>query len=122
MADLKLYLDQVTSAQAAVQSIVNEIDAAMQLGTPEGTEQALALESKLDEAIAKQGAAERFYNKMVTAMKSTSVLQDFVPVSDTPADPTEEPKEPKTVSLSEFRALSPADRLAFAKRGGTIAS
>jgi len=120
MADLKLYLDQVTNAQTAVQSIVNQIDAALQLGTPEGADQALALESQLDEAIAKRSQAEGFYNKIVNAMKTTDLLQNFVPVSETSNAPADEQDKPKVLNLSEYNRLSPRERLAFAKGGGTL--
>lgn len=119
MADLKLYLDQVTNAQAAVQSIVNQIDAALQLGTPEGADQALALESQLDEAIAKRSQAEGFYNKIVNAMKSTDLLKNFVPVSDTLSTPTEEAK-PKVVNMAAWKNMTPRERLEFAKSGGKL--
>lgn len=120
MADLKLYLDQVTSAQANVQSILNQIDAAMQLGTPEGAEQALALEPKLDEAIAKRDQAETFYNKIVNAAKSGNVLENFVPVSETPTEPTGEESPTGVMTLAAYNALTPKERLAFANRGGKI--
>jgi hypothetical protein len=119
MADLKLYLDQVTSAQANLETIKNQIDVALQLGTPEGAEQALAMESQLDEAIAKRDQAEQFYNKMVTAMKSSDLLKNFVPVSETPTT-TEEPSMPNLVNLSAWNKMTPRERLAFAKAGGKL--
>jgi hypothetical protein len=120
MADLKLYLDRVTNAQANVQSILNQIDAAMQLNTPEGAEQALALESQLDEAIANRDKDEKFYNKIVNAMKTTDLLKNFVPVSDTPTTTSEEEQPQGVMKLSEFQNLSPRERLAFAKAGGKL--
>ena len=119
MADLKLYLDRVTNAQANVQSILNQIDAAMQLNTPEGAEQALALESQLDEAIAIREKDEQFYNKIVNATKPTDLLQNFVPVSEPPNAPTEETK-PNIVNLSAWNTMTPRERLAFAKAGGKL--
>lgn len=119
MADLQLYLDQVTNTQTAVQSILNQIDAALQLGTPEGADQALALESQLDEAIAKRTKAEGFYNKIVNAMKSTDLLKNFVPVSETTNAP-DEPSTPSAVSLSVWKNMTPRERLAFAKAGGKL--
>jgi hypothetical protein len=119
MADLKLYLDQVTNAQVAVQLIVNNIDAALQLGTPEGADQALALESQLDEAFAKRSQAEQFYSKIVNAMKTTDLLKNFVPVSDTTTTPETQPST-SVMKLSEFQNLSPRERLAFAKARGKL--
>ncbi len=119
MADLKTYLDCVTNAQATVQQVVNEIDNAMQLGTKEGTEQALALESKLDEAIAERDRAEQFYNKIVNAVKTNDLLKNFVPVSETPATAEAEPPQ-NVMTPAQYRALAPSERLAFAKRGGTL--
>lgn len=120
MADLKLYLDQVTNAQAAVQSIVNQIDAALQLETPEGADQALALESQLDEAIAKRTKAEGFYNKIVNAMKTTDLLKNFVPVSETPSEPDSSTNSQGIMKRAAWLALSHIDRAAFIKGGGTL--
>ena len=119
MADLQLYLDQVTNTHTAVKAIINQIDAALQLGTPEGADQALALESQLDEAIAKRTQAEGFYSKIVNAMKSTDLLKNFVPVSETPNTP-EAPATPNIVTLAAWNNMTPRERLAFAKAGGKL--
>lgn len=119
MADLKLYLDQVTNAQTAVQSIVNQIDAALQLGTPEGADQALALESQLDEAIAKRTQAETFYSKIVNAMKTTDLLKNFVPVSETTNTP-DVSSTPNLINFAAWNNMTPRERLAFAQAGGKL--
>ena len=119
MNDFKPHYDRVLSAQAEVQNVLNEIDAAMKLGTPEGEAQALALESKLDEAIAKRDQAQGFYDKVVSAHKASDVALNFVPVSATSATPLEE-KPKGNMTIAEYRKLSPKERLSFAKAGGIL--
>jgi hypothetical protein len=118
MTDFKALYDRVVNAQAAVQTILNQIDAALQLGTDEGASEALALEPTLDESIAKRDQAQAFYDKVKAASQSNQVNVNFVPVSETPA--TEDEKKPKVMSLAEYNAMSPRDRLAYAKSGGTL--
>jgi hypothetical protein len=119
MADLKPFLDRVTNAQAAVQSIVNQIEAAMKLETPEGAEEALALESNLDEAIAKRDQAQQFYNKLVKAQAPNDLLKNFVPVSELPVEPEGNP-DGKTMKRTEFQALDSRKRWEFIRSGGTL--
>ena len=118
MSDLKPYYDNVLKTQAALNSIINDMEAAMNLGTEEGEEQALALEPLLDEATAKAERAQAFYDKLVAASKTANVAINFVPVSSTPSDPEDVPKGP--MKRAEFNALSPKARLAFSQAGGTI--
>jgi hypothetical protein len=119
MIDLKPYYDNVLNTQAAVQAILNEIDAAIKLGTPEGEEQALAMEPKLDAATAKAEAAQKFYDKVLNASKTSDVAVNFVPVSNTPNTPEEE--TPKgTMVRKDFQALNPAARVDFLKANGKV--
>ena len=122
MSDFKNMYDRVLLAQASVQELVNQIKEAMAKETDEGAEEALALEEKLDQAIAKRDQLQAFYDKVVNAHQSSEdLMKDFVPVSSTPSEP--EGAQPKgTMTRAEYKALSPRDRLAFAKAGGKIES
>lgn len=119
MTDFKALYDRVVNAQAAVQSILNQIDAALQLATDEGASEALALEATLDEAIAKRDQAQVFYDKVKAASQSNQVNVNFVPASETQATPGEE-KPAGVMKRGDFFALSTADREKFIKRGGKI--
>jgi hypothetical protein len=119
MSDFKALYDRALSAQANVQEILNQINTALQLGTEEGAEEALALEAKLDEATAKRDEAQKFYDKVKNAHQSNQVAVNFLPVSETPATPEEE-KPAGVMKRNEFFALSTADREMFVKRGGKI--
>jgi len=118
MADLKPYYDNVLKTQAALNSIINNMDAAMLLGTEEGEEQALALEPMLDEAIAKAERAQAFYDKMVAASKTSDVVKNFVPISDTPTNPEEQSKG--IMNRTEFEQLDQRARAEYIKSGGKI--
>ena len=120
MIDLKPYYDNVLNAQAAVQAVLNEIDAAMKLGTTEGEDQARALELKLDEATAKAEAAQTFYDKMLKASKTSNVVKNFVPVSDQPTDPEEDETPKGTMKRTAFQALNPAARVDFLEANGKV--
>ena len=118
MADLKPYYDNVLKTQAALQEIINNMEAAMNLGTEEGEEQALALEPLLDEATAKAERAQAFYDKLIAASKTANVAKNFVPVSSTPSNPEDAPKGP--MKRAEFDALNQREQAAYIKAGGKI--
>ena len=118
MADLKPYYDNVLKTQAALNSILNNMEAAMNLGTPEGEEEALALEPLLDEATAKAERAQAFYDKLVAASKTANVAKNFVPVSNTPPTPEDPSKGP--MKRAEFDALNQREQAAYIKAGGKI--
>ena len=119
MTDLKPYYDNVLKAQANVQAVINQIDELMKLGTPEGEEQALALEPQLDEATAKAEKAQQFYNKLLNASKTSDVTKNFLPVSAEQI-PDEEEEETGIMTRAEFDALRPAARAEFIGSGGEI--
>jgi hypothetical protein len=119
MTDLKPYYDRVISAQANLQAVVNEIDTAMALGTPEGEAAALALESKLDEATAKVEAAEAFYAKIQKGAKTSTAAKNFVPVSTTDATDGEAAKK-GVMKRADFDALEAFEKSDFVKSGGKI--
>ena len=119
MSDFKSLYDRVLLAQAAVQEVLNQVDAAMAKGNDEGNAEALALEPKLDEAIKARDEATSFYDKVLNAHKSNNVAVNFVPVSETPNEPEEE--EPAGVmKRGDFFALETADREKFIRDGGKI--
>lgn len=120
MSDFKATYDRVLQAQADRDVIMNEIETAMALGTPEGDENALTLQPKMDEAQKKFVDLETMYNNMKSAATAPKVNAQFVPVSSTTPDAIQEEKGPKTLTLAAFNQLSPRERLAFAKSGGTL--
>lgn len=118
MADLKPHYDRLIAAQANVQSIINQIDAAMQKATPEGEAEALALAPQLDGALEQRDQAQKFYVALQKASTGPNVQAQFVPVSAPQTG--DEPEERKTLTLAEYNNLSPKQRLAFAKGDGQI--
>ena len=119
MLDLKPYHDAVLTADEEVKCVANEIDALFQEGTDESKEQALALRPALDEAQGKYDAALGLYESIKKAAAPSDVAKNFVPVSDT--SPIPEGEEPNGVmKRHDFQALSPADREAHIKGGGTV--
>lgn len=120
MSDFKALYDRVLLAQAEVQGIVNEIKAAMAKGTDDSAAEAFALESRLDEAIAKRDQAQAFYDKVVKAHQgSEELMKQFVPASTTPVTPEQEKPKDK-MTRAEYNALSPKERLIFAQAGGQL--
>ena len=120
MADLKPHYDRLIAAQANVQSIMNQIDAAMQKATPEGETEALALAPQLDGALEQRDQAQKFYDALQKASTGPNVQAQFVPVSDTqPGDPD---SQPGVVSMtrSQFDALSESERWKYIRSGGKI--
>ena len=117
MPNLKPAYDAVFAADADLKAKAEEIAALLDQGADEET---LALQEKaLDELQAKRDGAKARYDKLVAANAPTSVAENFVPASSTPATP--EAEAPKDVmTRAEYNALSPKDRLAFAKRGGKL--
>lgn len=119
MLDLKPYQDAVLTADAEVKNVANQIDALFREGTDEAKNSALALQESLDIAQAKYDAAAKLYESMKKSSQPSDVALNFVPVSQT--SPTPDAENPVDVmTLAEYNALSPKDRLAFAKRGGRI--
>ena len=120
MSELKGTYDRVLQAQAERDLIVNEIETAMALGTPEGDENALAMQPQLDVAQKKVVDLETLYTNMQAIAKAGKINAQFVPVSNTSNDAIQEEKEPKVLDLAAYNQLSPRERLAFAKSGGKI--
>ena len=119
MLDLKAPLDAVNSAREAYEKQAAAVAAwiAEKTGTDEMTAEALALQTEsLDKAEQNFLSMQTAYQKLVKANQPSDVAKFFVPASSTPP----EGESPKAMNLSEFNALSPKDRLAFAKRGGKL--
>ncbi len=120
MSDFKATYDRVLQAQAERDVIVNEIETAMALGTPEGDENALAMQPKLDAAQKKVVDLEAMYTNMQAIAKAGKIAGQFVPVSNTTNEPIQEGKGPKVLNMADYNKLSPRERLEFAKSGGTL--
>lgn len=118
MDQFKLFHDRVLTAQGEVESARNAISQALALGTPEGDEQALTLEATLDAAIANEKKWHAFYDKVVASARTKNPLDAFVPLESRNIPDGEKPKGKMT--LSEYKAMTPKARLAFAKGGGKI--
>lgn len=123
MPNLKPYLDAAIAADTKVKSILSDMDAHFTNGTDEGKKKALELRPALDEAKSEAEAANQLY----VSMRDASLINDsaaplFTAPSDTAAtsQPTDEGNTPKVITLQAFQALTPEDRLAFAKSGGTL--
>lgn len=115
--NLKPYYDAALAADAEVQSIMSQMDAAFNEGTEEGKSKALELRPKLEEAQNAAKEANQLYSSMRDASNTTdnSAARNFVP---DPAAPSAETGKVKT--LAEYNALHPRERLAFAQAGGRI--
>lgn len=123
MPNLKPYYDAALGADAEVKRILAEMDAAFNDGTEDGKRKALELRPALDKA---QKQAEDA-NELYISMRDASLVNDnTAALFSTVADPAEnsdkkgEPSDRVTMSLAEYNAMSPRDRLAFAKRGGRL--
>jgi len=117
--DLKPYYDEAVSAEAEVQRIAAEIDTLFRDGTDEGKKKALEMRPALDEAQTKLDDAKAFYEKMQNATRPNDVLKNFIPASETDADP-EEDKQPSVIKRVDYDKLSPVDRANFIHSGGKV--
>lgn len=121
MLDFKSAYDAVNSADAALKAKASEIAALLDQGTDEATNQALALQESLDTLQADYNKKLGLYQSLVKANAPSDVASLFVPASSTEPDANAKSEKPKDVmSLSEYNAMPPQDRLAFAKRGGKL--
>lgn len=114
--NLKPYYDAALAADAEVQRILTDMDAAFNEGTEEGKTKALELRPALEEAKNKAKEANQLYASMRDASNPTeSVAANFVPDAK-----SEEDKSEKVKTRADFNALTPVERLAFINAGGTI--
>ncbi len=120
MLDLKIYFDAVNAADAEVQRIAGEIDAAFKDGSDESKQKALAdLRPKLDEAQKKHKEAVDLYESMQKANRPNDIAKNFVPIQD----PTTEPPEgsqPTVIKRVDYDKMSLVDRANFVRSGGTV--
>ena len=114
MIDFKTPLDAVNAADAALKAKADEI---ANMGAYELTANAEALHKSLDELQANYDQKQGLYQALVKATAPSNVNQLFV--SRSPNATEEEDKE-SVMTLAEFNALNPRERLAFANRGGRI--
>ncbi len=117
--DLKPYYDEAVAAEAEVQRIAAEIDTLFRDGTDEGKKKALEMRPALDEAQTKLDDANAFYEKMQNATRPNDVLKNFIPASETDADP-EEGSQPSVVKRADFDKMSPKNQYDFIHLGGTV--
>lgn len=118
MLDLKAALDMVVAADAALKTQAAEIAELLKAETEEATQNALALQSKLDELQADYDAKKSMYDRLVKANAPSDVAKLFVPASPTSPEADEAKKD--VMTRAEFEKLDPPARLAFAKRGGKL--
>ena len=121
MPNLKPYYDAALAADTEVKRILAEMDAAFNEGTDDGKQKALELRPALDEAQRKAKGA----NELYASMRDASLVNDnaaslFTLPPDLAQNEEKQPATPKSLKLSEYRALDPQQRLAFAKSGGQL--
>jgi len=106
------------AADAAVKIQAAEIADLLSQGTEETTQQALALQEPLDKLQADYEAKKSLYDSLVRSNAPSDVAKLFVPASSTSPEADEAKKD--VMTLAEFNALTPRERLAYAKRGGKV--
>lgn len=120
MANLKPLLDAAQAADLEMTKVRDEILRLVDLGTEECVNQATDLRPKLEAAKSKADKANALY----ASVRDASLVSDSVaPLFAPPPDPAQEaPVEdkPKVMNRADFMALTPADRMAFAKSGGKL--
>lgn len=117
--DLKAYYDDAVAKAEKVQQVAAEIDSHFKDGTDEGKQKALDLQPKLDEAQAAADEAMAFYEKMQNATRPNDVLKNFIPASETDADP-EEGSQPSVIKRVDFDEMPLIDQANFIHSGGTV--
>ncbi len=119
MLNLKGPYDVVNAAETAWKQKAAEIAALLEEDTEEATQKALALQETLDALQADYNEKKSLYDKLVAANAPSDTNKLFVPASPTTPDADE--GQPKGVmKLSEYNAMSPKERLAYAKSGGKL--
>lgn len=104
------------AADAQVQSVLAEMQAAFDDGTEEGKQKALDLRPALDEAKAAAEAANLLYIEARDAEPEgpNAAARLFVPADGSVTGGAKE------ITRSQYEAMSPADRNAHFKSGGSI--
>jgi hypothetical protein len=115
MIDLKLFYDAAQAASSEVLRVAGEIQAAFNLGTDEGKQQAMGLKSTLDDAEAKASQANELYQSIVKAASTGAAAAKFVPVSN--AEPAQ---GKKVITREAYEALDFQARHKFFEDGGSV--
>jgi len=116
MTDLKPYFDRAKADSDEVTRLQNELNAQFNSGTDEGIQAAIDLQPALEAAIIKAEQSNKIYLTMRNADNNTSNAAALF-VSENSDDPSEDEKK---VTLAQFNAMSPRERLKFSKDGGKI--
>lgn len=116
MINLKPFYDAAQVAHGEVLRVAGEIETAFGLGTEEGTQQAMALKSALDDAEVKASAANELYLSMRKAASTGDAAAKFVPASGA----AENAQEKKVITRAEYEALDFEARHKFFKNGGSV--
>ena len=119
MVDLKPYFDAVNTAEAEVQRIAAELDGLFREGSEESKAKALAMKPTLDAAQGGHSEAVALYEAMQLTNRPNDVAKNFVPVSQTKIDATEN-SQPTIIKRAEYDKLTPVDRAKFIKSGGRL--
>ena len=120
MANLKPLLDAAQAADAAMVAIRDQILSLANEGTEESIKKANDLRPQLEQAKIKADEANHLY---VTVRDASLVTDNAAPLFVAPADPATQAGQgaaPKAMKRDAFQALSPADRMAFARAGGRV--
>lgn len=118
MLDLKAALDMLMAADAKLKTQAAEIAELLNAGTEEATQNALALQSKLDELQADYDAKKSLYDRLVKANAPSDVAKLFVPASPTSPEADEAKKD--VMKRSEWEQLTPTARQDFIRTGGKV--
>jgi len=110
--NFKAFYDAVNAQNTVVQEISATIEDHC---VADELDQALALEPKLDEAIAKADQLTGLYNKLA-AKGSENVAANLVPT----AEVVEDEEVNKTMPRTEFDALDPQAQMSFVKGDGVV--
>lgn len=117
--DLKKYFDRAKADSDEVTRLQNELDTEFNSGTDEGIQKAIDLQPALEAAVKAAEASNKVYLSMRDAANLTGNAASLF-VSGNPDEEDEDGEGGKVKTLAEFNALSPRERLAFAKAGGRI--
>ena len=120
MLDLKAALDMLMAADAKLKKQASEIADLLNQGTEEATQSALALQPKLDELQADYEAKQTMYDRLVKATAPSDVAKLFIPASPTSPEASDEAKPKGVMTIAEFNAMTPSERLAFSKENGQV--
>ena len=118
MFDLKPYFDAAQEADAEVQRVMNEMNAAFGEGTENGKQTALEMRPALDAARTRAKDANDLYVSMRDAASSSDVARKFVPANSAAVSPR--PIAGGSMKRDDFLALDAAARMAHIKAGGEV--